>query len=137
VSESCSGGGGMALALRRIMIGASRSASMRFFERAYDALPEAAAVHDLEATIPSTARRRRNHLQQGILFAIGVFFGVFVVIVTDFDRAFVQAYAPQAIVAEAPSSRRLARRTPKLAPHGSSTRAIPTLEIREPPSAEE
>jgi hypothetical protein len=127
----------MALALWRLMVGASRSASMRFFERAYDALPEAAAVDDPEATIPSTARRRRNYLQQGVLFGFGVFLGVLVVMVTDFDRAFVNAYAQQPIVVEAPASRRVARRVPKVPPHGSSTRAIPTLDVRELPTAEE
>jgi hypothetical protein len=115
------------------MTGALRSATERFLARAYHALLEAAAINGLDAKISSTLRRRRTHLKQGGLFAIGVFVGVLVGAVTDLDRA----YGAQPLVVQAQSSRRVARRIHKDAPRGSSSRAIPTLDVGELPSKEE
>src|SRR5262249_54303459 len=113
------------------MASVARSGIEQFYARV---LPEAAIVRDVEATIPSTARRRRSQLHQGALFAVGVLLGIFIVLATDLDRAFVRTYAPQPIVFELPGSRRVAHHAHKDRPRGSSSRAIPTLDVRELPS---
>jgi hypothetical protein len=117
------------------MAAVPRSSIEQFYARL---LPEAVLIRDIEETIPSTARRRRSQVQQGVLFGVGVFLGIFIVLATDLDRAFVRAYAPQQpIVFEVPGSRRVARHVHKDPPRGSSSRAIPTLDIRELPNVDE
>jgi hypothetical protein len=116
--------------------GRPQSGIEQLFEHAWATFRDSLGTprwRDADATHPSRARRRRTQLVRAGLFGTGVCVGILFVYATDLDRAFIQAYAPQALAAE----RRVAHHARKAPPHRTSSLAIPTLDVDDLPSADE